>query len=280
MFHKRLCSSILIFSLFVLIVTFSTKFTILPLIIVNILVALGASEFYDMAKAKGMHVFRKYGIVASVALITVIYLEHVIWPESRFQLEGTLIFFIVSFLFVMSATNKEKHVSAMINIFITLGGIFYVSWLFSFILRVNFLTSIDGRLCLVYLITITKITDVGAYIVGSIWGKNKLAPAISPNKTREGTCGGIMAAAVLSMATGKYLIPLGLSLPHLFALGFVIGTISQIGDLAESILKRDAGIKDSANYIPGMGGVLDLTDSMLFTSPLVYFYLTSILGVS
>lgn len=124
-------------------------------------------------------------------------------------------------------------------------------------------------LWVIYLILVTKITDIGAYFVGKLMGKHKLAPSISPGKTWEGAIFGVIVAVLSSY----------LFIPHLFTtflqatlLGLAIGVFAEVGDLAESLLKRDAGVKDS-NQIPAIGGVLDLIDSLLFTTPLLFAYL-------
>jgi len=281
MFHKRTVSSVFLVILFFLIVTLSKKVYFLPilLVIINAIGIFGALEFYTMVENKGLKVFKIYGTIASGILLTTVFLERIVLRLEHFELEGMVLFFIVCLFFVLQSSRKKVDISAFSNIFITLGGIFYVSWLFSFLLKINFLFSVDGRLCLAYLLLVTKITDIGAYIVGSIWGKNKLIPHVSPNKTVEGSLGGIVMAMVASYMGGMWLLPGNLSALHLLALGFITGVVAQVGDLAESMLKRDANVKDSGSYIPGMGGVLDLLDSVLFTAPFIYFYLTGILHI-
>jgi phosphatidate cytidylyltransferase len=136
---------------------------------------------------------------------------------------------------------------------------------------------LDGRWWLVYLLVVTKITDIGAYFIGRLWGKRRLAPVLSPKKTIEGAFGGFICAILGSLAmvyigqefAGKS-FPLHPS--DALWLGIVIGIFGQIGDLAESLLKRDAAAKDS-NTLPGLGGILDMLDSLIFTAPIVYFYL-------
>ena len=135
----------------------------------------------------------------------------------------------------------------------------------------------EGRLWLFYLIAVTKVTDVAAYFVGRLWGKHKLSPVLSPKKTIEGAAAGFFAAIAMSLAfhyLGNLCIPGHFSLTCVESiwLGALIGIFGQIGDLAESLLKRDADVKDS-NKLPGFGGVLDMVDSLLFTTPIVYFFI-------
>jgi len=123
--------------------------------------------------------------------------------------------------------------------------------------------------CLLILFAVL-VTDTFCYIVGCKWGKNKLAQVISPNKTIEGSLGGSIMCLIFSLGIG-----LGIGLPwyHALILGLLIAIFAQIGDLCESMIKRDAGVKDSSNVLPGHGGFLDRTDSYILTIPVVYYYL-------
>ncbi|MBN1900915.1 phosphatidate cytidylyltransferase [Candidatus Sumerlaeota bacterium] len=134
----------------------------------------------------------------------------------------------------------------------------------------------EGYLLLGMLLAINFFTDIGAYVIGSSFGKHKLCPHISPKKTVEGSIGGFIFAvgAALICHLIFYLMKKSLfSLPEILGLGAFFGMASQMGDLMESIYKRDAGVKDSGWIIPGHGGVLDRIDSLLFTLPLMYLYL-------
>ena len=112
-------------------------------------------------------------------------------------------------------------------------------------------------------------TDTGCYYFGSKFGKHKLAPVISPNKTIEGSIGGTFSAIFISLIIGYYI---HLAWYHCIIVGALIAALAQIGDLCESMLKRDAGVKDSGNILPGHGGFLDRTDSYVFTLPVLYYY--------
>ena len=133
----------------------------------------------------------------------------------------------------------------------------------------------DGRLWIAYLISVTKMTDIGGYFFGNLWGKEKLAPCLSPQKTWIGAIFGFISAIIASLvffAVSVFVPSFDLTLKASIFLGMLVGIASQLGDLAESLLKRDAKAKDS-NSIPGIGGVLDLIDSLLFTTPVVYLFL-------
>jgi phosphatidate cytidylyltransferase len=131
--------------------------------------------------------------------------------------------------------------------------------------------NMDGRMLILYLIIVTKSGDIGAYIIGTLWGRHQLIPRISPKKSIEGTVASVIisfSAAVLC----KGLLP-AVSLANIFAIGALLSIIGQIGDLSESLIKRDCGVKDSGSVFPGLGGMLDMIDSLIFTAPILYFYL-------
>jgi phosphatidate cytidylyltransferase len=128
---------------------------------------------------------------------------------------------------------------------------------------------------LIYLVAITKLTDMGAYIVGSLIGRDKMIPHVSPGKTWQGFGGAIFFAVAGSFALYFAMgdrIPL-ITPIHAFFLAVILALIAVLGDLAESILKRSLEAKDSGHVMPGIGGFLDLIDSVIFTAPVFYIYL-------
>ena len=133
----------------------------------------------------------------------------------------------------------------------------------------------QNRFILIYLLAVTKFADVGAYVIGSLFGRNKMIPRISPGKTWEGLVGAVVTSLVISMAMTYLMGPHvpAISFTDSIVLGLLLPLVSVVGDLAESVVKRDASIKDSGRTIPGIGGALDLIDSILFTAPVLYFYL-------
>lgn len=126
-----------------------------------------------------------------------------------------------------------------------------------------------GKGLIILLFFAVLLTDTGCYYFGTKFGKHKLAPIISPNKTIEGSIGGTLSAIVVSLLIGHFI---NLAWYHCVISGVLIALFSQIGDLCESLIKRDAGVKDSGNTLPGHGGFLDRTDSYVFTLPILYYY--------
>lgn len=149
------------------------------------------------------------------------------------------------------------------------GGAVYVGWLLSHLVFIRQLP--DGFHYVILLLAATWSTDTAAYFVGMNLGRHKLAPTLSPKKTIEGAAGGAAGSILAALLVG--LLAPQMALYHYILIGLLVGLIGLVGDLAESALKRMAGLKDSGAVIPGHGGVLDRFDSMLFTGPAVYYYL-------
>jgi len=127
----------------------------------------------------------------------------------------------------------------------------------------------DGLWWMGAALTGTWVFDTGAYVIGRTWGRKRLWPAVSPGKTWAGTIGGIVLAAALCLATVKVL---GLSYPQAIGLGALIAVLAQLGDLVESAIKRQVGVKDSGSFLPGHGGILDRIDGLLFSTVGVYYF--------
>jgi phosphatidate cytidylyltransferase len=169
----------------------------------------------------------------------------------------------------------------------TVFGLFYIPWLFSFVTKIIYLTPrlesgmTTGQWYVLYLVAVTKFSDMGAYVFGSLFGKRPFAPHISPKKTWEGFFGALLSSLLCSFWMYA-LMPEKLSafrFDDIVFLGLLLGFAAVVGDLAESIVKRGAHTKDSSAMLPGIGGTLDLIDSILFTAPILFFYMRFVLGV-
>ncbi len=285
MSRTRVLTSIPLILILIGVIYFSDRAPVLFFLVGNLFVGLGMREFTRMTGG-----IRSLGIIGGVALFSSVFLS-VLGPGalpphlSGFIGSGggdAVLFLIVSALFLFQFTRTDGG-PAIIRISTTLAGIIYVSWLFSFFPRINYYpfadaaAGRDGRFYIFFLVLLVKVNDSAAYFLGSRWGKTKLIPRISPGKTVEGAVMGVLAGGA-SAAAGKYLFSLSrLTWPAALTLGLVLGTAAVLGDLAESLLKRSAGRKDSGRTLPGMGGILDLLDSLFFTAPLLYFYLKLVL---
>jgi len=176
---------------------------------------------------------------------------------------------ILSLLYLFKIEERQ-----LTDAMATITGIFYVVF-FSF--HVTLIEQIPEYGILVWLIFITAFgTDTMAYFTGYAIGKHKLCPKISPKKTIEGSIGGILGSVILCALFGYFFIPR--LLIHCVIIGILGGVISQFGDLTASIFKRKMNIKDYGNLIPGHGGILDRIDSVLFTAPMVYYYVMLVIN--
>jgi phosphatidate cytidylyltransferase len=192
---------------------------------------------------------------------------------------------IIAFFFSLFLYHFYKIENAIINLATSFFGACYVAVPLGLMIKILYPaastgSTTDGRVWLTYLIVVTKITDVGAYFGGKLWGTSKLAPLLSPKKTIAGSIAGFLVAVLVSILFylfGKMMPDtlFRMNFIEALVLGGILGIFSQLGDLAESLLKRDANVKDS-NKIVGLGGVLDTLDSLLFTTPIVYLYLKTI----
>jgi len=177
---------------------------------------------------------------------------------------------VISLIWLLCRPAREK---AFYNWAWIVVGALYVGWMLSYWVGLRLLE--DGRSWVYLGIFITFANDTGAFFVGRAWGKHKLASAISPGKTWEGAVGGLLSANVGAIIV--FLI-LNLFSPSLFKywqvilLGCLVSLFAQLGDLVESLFKRNMGVKESGELLPGHGGILDRFDSLIFVGVMVYYY--------
>ncbi|OJW19593.1 MAG: phosphatidate cytidylyltransferase [Planctomycetales bacterium 71-10] len=181
---------------------------------------------------------------------------------------------VVMAAFVAESLRFEKPGGAVASIAGTVLVVAYVGLLGSFMVQMRWLEGCKhGLIPLAMLIATAKGADVGAYTIGRLFGRRKLWPALSPNKTVAGGVGGLAFAAIGAVAVESFARRLGLTAlgwPGAVAFGLVVGAVAQLGDLMESMVKRDCGRKDASAAVPGFGGVLDVLDSLLFAAPVAY----------
>ncbi len=247
---------------------------VLLVLTMAILTGIGVWEYAQLARNKGIEPATKLMIVVAILEVIAFYIALAYPQWSKYALL-VIVFGFISF-FVAHFRNAEN---ALLHVAVEFFGVCYLAIPFSFMLAILYPKPevADGRLWLFYLILVTKITDIGGYFVGKLFGRHPLAPQLSPKKTVEGAFGGFCFAVACSLffaIVGKS-VGWDLSLGSAIWLGMIIGVLAQLGDLAESVLKRDAAVKDS-NRLPGIGGVLDMVDSLLFTSPVVYFFIRAL----
>jgi len=250
-------------------------------VFMNLVGARAIWEFYRICEAKGLRTYKVWGVIGTVAMISGSWFFYQQPHRLELSYDFDILILLVFALGVFVRQFPQKHNPQGIETMaVTLFGLIYVAWLGNFITRINFALP-HGRYFVMYLIVVTKFTDIGAYLVGSALGRHKLIPRISPKKTWEGTVGGIVFAVGSSLGCWSLLSEevagSGMQYGHAILLGVLLGAAAIIGDLAESMIKREAGVKDSSTIMPGHGGALDLIDSLLFTAPLLYVYLRLVL---
>jgi len=182
---------------------------------------------------------------------------------------------VVMFTFIAQSAQFDKPGGTMASIAGTVLAVAYIGLLGSFILQMRWVGGRhEGLVALATLFATAKGADIGAYTLGRIAGRHKLWPRLSPNKTIEGAAGGMVAgvlAAWLVTAAARELFGVAtLDGPQALLYGVVVGAAAQLGDLMESMIKRDCARKDASDVVPGFGGVLDVLDSLLFAGPVAY----------
>jgi len=252
-------------------------------------VGLGALwEFYRMLDHKRLPNFKIVGMVCGAVMLGGSYYYYrSVGPSRSYDWEMISLVGFMLTVFTRQMFKGSQDVSPLPTMAFTLFGLLYVIWMFNFVNKIVYLLPrsadlhVTGQFYVLYLIVVTKFSDMGAYLTGTVIGKHKMVPHISPKKTWEGFFGALLFSLLGSYAMYQ-LMPRHLSLlnwTHATVLGLVLGFSAIVGDLAESILKRSTDTKDSGQFLPGIGGALDLIDSLLFTAPLLFFYLRVVIGV-
>ncbi len=285
-FVRRLSSTLALWTV-VLTASFSPNRFIANQVFLLLMMGLagtGLWEFYGMVERRGLRCFKGWGLLGGTLLMasTFFYLTQYLpelttyasLPSKANDFENSVLIVFVLGLCIRQFVAKENQ-DGLLTISTTLFGLMYVPWLLNFIQKINFFPGIDGRYYVLYFIAVTKFSDVGAYCVGSLIGRHKMIPRISPGKTWEGLGGAIAVSTGASVSirslAGKHLGEL--QLVDSIILGIVLSGAAVVGDLIESLFKRQSGMKDSGKMFPGIGGMLDLLDSLLFNAPLMYLYL-------
>jgi phosphatidate cytidylyltransferase len=253
-------------------------FLLPPLPAMGVLLILGGLslyEFYTFLDARGIPHFKLVGFYSGLALMAGTVLSIHFESPWKNDAETMLLFLATAAIYVRQLFHKSDE-RPLMTMGSTLLGVFYIAFLFNFFARLlTFWGDETGRFMLLYLVFVVKFTDIGAYFTGCAIGKHKLIPHISPNKTWEGCIGGVLAG--IAAGYGVYHFwnvraPVGMSVVDVVALGFLLSVAGIVGDLIESLLKRAAGLKDSGRMFLGLGGILDVLDSLLFAAPVLYLY--------
>jgi len=264
MTRQKVLSALVLIPLIVVIVWFGDPAYSL---LVAAFAALGALEFYGMRGLSWKHPLTLFGLISILLFVLVAHFEAdsaAPLPYMVPLLTFVIVFSLISIIFHSPTQN------ASVNWAWTLTGIIYIGWMLSHFIPLREFEG--GRDWVLFAIFATFAADTVAFLVGRAWGRHPLAFRISPGKTWEGAMGGLLGAITAAVVLAA-ILP-GISIPcwHIILLGALVGVFAQLGDLAESVLKRSAGVKDAGRLIPGHGGLLDRLDSILLTVVVVYYY--------
>lgn len=231
-----------------------------PLLIATIL--LGLIALSEIFKMKNIPFVSLIGLFTSLITISIIlpteYLDFILNGASIWH-----VYFVYAMsLLVMTVLSNNTFTFDDAGVFLM--SSLYIGMGFHYFYQ----TAELGFLMVLFVMSIIWATDVGAYIIGMKFGKTKLAPVISPNKSREGAVGGILMAVLVAVLFIQFYNPLNFSLPGVAIMAVLLSIVGQLGDLTESAYKRYFGVKDSGKILPGHGGILDRFDSTLFAMPL------------
>lgn len=240
------------------------------LALLDIIIFIGLWEFYGMMEAKDIRPYKSTGIIAGLVLSWYVFFRNGVYSN-------LLLTLVLISIMVLELTRRDGT-KAIFHISTTVLGVIYVSFLASHIVMLRELPVSAGLeyamgASFVFLVfVVTWACDTGAYTFGTFFGRRRLLPRVSENKTVEGAVGGLVCALGAAVVA-KYTFAEFLNVWQALILGAIAGIAGQLGDLVESMIKRDAEFKDASGTIPGHGGVLDRFDSLLFTSPLIYYFL-------
>src|SRR3989454_31572 len=285
-FLRRLISSLILWTV-VITALFSRNKLLSDYVFLLIMIFLavsGLAEFYGLVEARDLVCFKGWGILGGVLLMlgTFLNLTGVLGTSgSPARVNDFETSFLILFVLGLCLCQffSRSNTAGILAISTTLFGLMYVPWLLNFIQKINFFPRVEGHYYLLYFVLITKFSDTGAYSVGSLIGRHKMIPRISPGKTWEGFGGAILVSTLASLIFVHFLghKMAGMNWQHAVILGIILSISAVVGDLIESLFKREAGIKDSGKLFPGIGGILDLLDSLLFNAPIMYLYLRHVL---
>jgi phosphatidate cytidylyltransferase len=253
---KRVLTALLLIPLVLGVNFFAPWFVVWAVLVLVALLCL--SEFFSISEKTGFHPFRIVGYGAAAVWVFAPDL-----PVSAFLVGVTAI------LWVLSIARSQSPNTTLGDVATTLAGVVYVAGPFVLARELHLI----NPHWLFYVLVLNWAGDAAAYYLGKAFGRHKLAPTLSPNKTREGAIASVAAAAIVGAAYLHYFEPASLSILVAVLLSVVINIAAQLGDLAESALKRGAHLKDSGGMLPGHGGMLDRVDGQLFSFPACYIAL-------
>lgn len=276
--HKnRLLSSLIMSGLVIIMLALPDGLFALS---ISIFIALGLNEFFALLGKTNMLDNNRFVGIFFGAIIPIFYY----WSAVQNDHSPEAAIVLLVFIFFIYQFFRRDGRRAVINIALITLGVIYIGFNLSFLVKIKMVGSSgdsiilsktrvfdSGSFFVLYLLLVAKFGDIGAYLIGSHFGRHRLIPRISPNKSIEGAIGGLGFSLAVSLLSFPLLA--GVGIMQRLVLGIILGILAQVGDLTESLIKRDCQVKDSGDFIPGLGGCLDIIDSIIFVAPAFYFYL-------
>lgn len=245
------------------------------------LIVLALWEFHQIAEEGGYATQGGAGIAAGAGVALSLVFPGV-RPSVPFAMQAPALAMMLALLFLIlrEMVRRDKGLS-MLRLAMSLTGILLIVWPLSTFALLRELRGLGGSmmnvgfLAALFLVVLIWTQDTGAYAVGMLLGKHRLAPAISPKKSWEGAAGGLLIGVLMSLALRELFMKEIFGRGEIILIATVLGALAQVSDLTESLMKRCFGVKDSSSLLPGHGGILDRFDSFLLTAPFLYFYMIS-----
>ena len=270
MFWWRALSVVVLLPLVLLIVYFGSW---LYLFLISAVVLLMQVEYCRLAQ----HFSEKLNVVMPTLLTVAFCLLAYFLPVLTKTLSVSTVmfsFFTVLLIYIFAESIFRRQVAGeLVTVTLKLTGILTIGWALGYhLILLRNSGQLGMSLCFLLAGTIW-CGDTGAYLIGKAVGKHKLGTPVSPRKTIEGTIGGLVVGTLVGFLLGAFLLKDTVPLIHIALIGLLLTVMGQLGDLSESLMKRTAGVKDSGDVIPGHGGLLDRCDSLIFSAPVLYYYL-------
>lgn len=240
-------------------------------IFVSVVALIGTFEFYHLISASGRGCPLTYfGLLWALVLVLSPHYQNIRISNIGVLPLAITLPLVISLGWLLFRSPRGKALS---NWAWTIAGVIYVGWMLSYWINLRLLE--DGRNWVYLAMLTTFANDTGAFFIGKKWGKHKMAAAISPGKTWEGAAGGLISAilgAFILVAILNFISPFALKPWQILIIACLISLFAQLGDLAESLLKRNTGAKEAGGFLPGHGGILDRFDSLIFVGAMIYYY--------
>lgn len=284
--NKRTIIGLIIGAVIILLLSLVPAGNFLCLLVLLGMCGMGTWEFFGLLKAGGLTASKKWGTTVGLAFVTATWIYMLksgsgADDTAQAMLWSVLLLAVITVFFRILAYPDMRE--GLDNALGTLLGLMYVPFLWSFFVRIFLIGGADKpATTALYLLLCTKLSDAGGYFIGSRFGKNKLSPVISPKKSWEGMAGSVIFCLIVNLCwlffSGGSLGGFDFGWGDALALALLFPAVGTTGDLVESMFKRAVDVKDSNSMVYGLGGILDMIDSVLFNAPLLYIYIKFILA--